>query len=125
VRVNAFTAAADPPRSVLALGAWLAFCRTMRIAEAKLNFDRRTSAFASGALQAGTAASQQVCDQPGSKEMGRKSRENRFPKTASGPESSSSFSLTRQAQTNHYDRRATICTAPPQRPILYYKIRAL
>jgi hypothetical protein len=28
---------------------------------------------------------------------------NRFPKTASGPESS--FSLTRQAQTNHYDRR--------------------
>jgi hypothetical protein len=38
-------------------------------------------------------------------EMGPKSRENRFPKTASGPESS--FSLTRQAQTNHYmyDRR--------------------
>jgi hypothetical protein len=28
---------------------------------------------------------------------------NRFPKTASGPESS--FSLTRQAQTNRYDRR--------------------
>eukprot|EP01049_Picozoa_sp_SAG25_P009598 SAG25_NODE_965_length_4521_cov_44.574401_5_plen_76_part_00 len=34
---------------------------------------------------------------------------NRFPKTASGPESS--FSLTRQAQTNHYDRR-TIRAAP-------------
>jgi hypothetical protein len=30
---------------------------------------------------------------------------NRFPKTASGPESS--FSLTRQAQTNRYDRRIT------------------
>jgi hypothetical protein len=37
-------------------------------------------------------------------EMGQMETENRFPKTASGPESS--FSLTRQAQkTNRYDRR--------------------
>jgi hypothetical protein len=35
--------------------------------------------------------------------MGRKSHENRSKETAGGPESS--FSLTRQAQTNHYDRR--------------------
>jgi hypothetical protein len=36
-------------------------------------------------------------------EMAQMETENRFPKTASGPESS--FSLTRQAQTNRYDRR--------------------